>query len=213
MSERALTGPRRLTELIPPYNELYTTVFPAAGGWDNEELTKAIAFEATMDLSGYELDKLTFYTQGGELQDPGRYVLLNAPTCDVEVLDIVSQERLSLTAIDAQLLAGSVPGMSGTTEDFSQIILGNYRVMILQNTSANLKLLTTIAGGTFGSAEPTAASRLWVYRIIRINGTKTAGDELRIPASRFILQGVAAAEEELPYMMRLKRSFELSTQG
>lgn len=213
MSERALTGPRRLTELIPSYNGLYTTVFPEVGGWYNEGLTNAIAFEATMDLSGYELDKLTFYTQGGEIQDPGRYVLLNAPTCDVEVLDIVSQERLSLTAIDAQLLAGSVPGMIGTDEDFSQIILGNYRVMILQNTSANLKLLSTIAGGSFGSGEPTAASRLWVYRIIRINGTKTAGDELRIPAARFILQGVAAAEDDLPYMMRLKRSFELSTQG
>jgi hypothetical protein len=216
MSERALTGPRRLTELIPSYFGLYSEAplgFPLSDGWYNEDLPNVIAYEAAIDLSGYELDKLTFYTQAGELQDPGRYVLQDAPACDVEVLDIVSQERLSLTEIDAQLLAGNVPGMMGTSEDFSQIILGSYRLMVLANTSANLEILSTIGGGSFGSGEPTAASRLWCYRIIRVNGTKTSGDELRIPSARFILQGIAAAEEELPYMMRLKRSFELSTQG
>ena len=85
--------------------------------------------------------------------------------------------------------------------------------MVLPTTQTNLEILSTVGAGTFGSGEPTAASRLWVYRIIRVNGAKTTGDELRIPSARFILQGIAAAEEELPYMMRLKRSFELSTQG
>ena len=200
--------------MIPAYQGIYDGVeFPPSQGWVNEGLLNIIAYESTLDLSGYEMDRITFYTQGAEVQDPGRYVLLGAATCDVEVLDIVSQERLSLLDIDNQLLAGSVPGMPSTTEDFSQIILGDYRLMVVQNTSANLELLSIIGGGTFGSGEPTAASRLWVYRIVRINGTKPPGAELRIPASRFMLQGIAATEEDLPYMMRLKRSFELSTQG
>jgi hypothetical protein len=186
--------------MIPAYQGIYDGVeFPPSQGWVNEGLLNIIAYESTLDLSGYEMDRITFYTQGAEVQDPGRYVLLGAATCDVEVLDIVSQERLSLLDIDNQLLAGSV--------------LGDYRLMVVQNTSANLELLSTIGGGTFGSGEPTAASRLWVYRIVRINGTKPPGAELRIPASRFMLQGIAATEEDLPYMMRLKRSFELSTQG
>jgi hypothetical protein len=221
MPERALTGPRRLTLEVPAYQGDYSTgLFPPSNGWSNGGLSNALMFESALDLSGYQLDKLTFYTQAGELQDPGRYIYdialtdpVTYPTVDVEVLDIVSQERLSLTAIDAQLLAGNVPGMLGTTEDFTQIIFGNYRVMVVSNTSANAEILMPVTGGTFGSGEPTAASRLWCYRIVRINGTKAPTDIFRIPASRFVLQGIAAGEEELPYMMRLKRSFELSTQG
>jgi hypothetical protein len=104
--------------------------------------------------------------------------------------------------------------MLGTTEDFTQIIMGQYRCMVVPNTTgAGVSLLQAVTGSSFGSGEATAASRLWVYRVIRINGTKPATSILKIPSSRFILVGSVVDEEELPYMMRLKRSFELSTQG
>lgn len=217
MTSRALTGPRRLTLEVPHYEGTYTTLFPAFNQWTNDGLTNAIIYESYLDLSGYELDSLTFVPQGSELQDPGRYVYSRAsvtlPTVDVEVLDIISQERLSLADIDAGLTIGNVPGMAATTEDFKQIIMGDYRAMVVQNTSANIDILATITGGVFGSGEATAASRLWVYRVVRINGTKLVGDVMKIPASRFILVGTVVDEDELPYLMRLKRSYELSTQG
>lgn len=219
MPKGALEGPRRLMLEVPHYQGDYATgVFPDSLHWSNYGLTNAIMFEGSLDLSGYELDKLTFVPQGSELQDPGRYIYdvgpAGYPIVDVEVLDIISQERLSLTAIDAALTLGNVPGMLGTTEDFSQIIMGNYRVMVVPNTTGTgISLLVPQTGGTFGSGEATAASRLWLYRVVRINGAKGASDILKIPASRFLLVGTVVDEEELPYMMRLKRSFELATQG
>ena len=211
-STRALEGPRRLTKEIPAYQGTYTTVFPDGSGWINEGLTNMIAYETYFDLSGYELDDITFVPTGVLLQDPGRYTG-NNPALDIELLDIVSQERLSLTDLNAQLTLGSVPGMTGTTEDFTQIIAGNYRLMIQQTTSAAIDLLLPVDGGSFGSGEPTAAAKLWVYRIARVNGSKGAGNTLTIPASRFVMSGTAIKEDDLPYMMRLKRSYELATQG
>ena len=217
MAERALLGPRRLTQDIPEYEGLYGVEFPNYKGWTNAGLPNALMYETYFDMSGLTLDDLTFVPQGLELQDPGRYVYdvggAGYPVVDVEVLDIISQERLTLADIDANLTLGNSPGMMESTEDFTQIIMGNYRVMVVPNTSGvGISLLIPQTGSTFGSGEATAASRLWVYRVVRINGLKTATHTLKIPASRFILVGTTIEENDLPYMMRLKRSYELATQ-
>ena len=214
MAERALLGPKRLTLEVPAYQGDYAAGdFPSSAGWSNAGSTNAIMYESYLDLSGYTLDALTLVPQGVELQDAGRYIYDisgSYPVVDVEVLDIISQERLTLAAVEAQLTLGSVPGMAGTTEDFTQIIMGNYRLMVVANTSANVELLTPVTGGTFGSGEATAASKLWCYRIIKVNGLKNPTDILKIPASRFVFVGVVVEENDLPYMMRLKRSYELA---
>lgn len=212
----ALTGSRTLAEMVPAYIATYDTpgsVFPEQPGWTNSGLPNAIMHEGYFDLTGYEIDKLTFVPTGGMVQDPGRFVAENLPNCDVEVLDIISTERLDLPTVDAQLLAGTVPGMLGTTEDWSQIVFGQYRVMSTNQNYISLDIMSVLSAGVFGSAAPSAASRLWIYRIIRINGTKVPTTQLRIPAARFVLPGLVVKEEDLPYMMRLKRSYEISTQG
>lgn len=213
-STRALEGPRRLTQEIPPYQGEYTAsdLFPDANGWTASGLNNFLSYETYFDLSGYELDDITFVPTGVLLQDAGRYLASNA-TLDYEVLDIVSQERLTASEINAGLLAGGVPGMSNTTQDFTQIIAGNYRLMTQLTTTAAANILLTVDGGSFGSGEPTAAAKVWVYRCIRINGSKVLADSLIIPASRFIMNGTAIQEEDIPYLMRLKRSYEIATQG
>ena len=171
-----------------------------------------ISYETYFDLSGYELDDLTFIPTGVLVQDPGRFIASNA-TLDYEILDIVSQERLTPAEINAGLLAGGVPGMSNTSIDFTQIISGNYRLMIQNTTSAVTDVLLTVDGGAFGSGEATAAAKVWVYRCIRTNGTKGTGNTLLIPAARFVMTGAVVKEDEIPYLMRLKRSYEIATQG
>ena len=215
-SARTLAGPRILTQDVPAYNSLYdatANVFPAQGGWYNEGLPNAIAYESYFDLSGYTQSKLTWVPEGCMVQDPGRFVAENMPDVDIEVLDIISQERLSLTEIEADLFTGNLPGAPATTIDREQIIFGQYRVMSTNTNYVSLDICTVMTGGSFGSGQASAAAKLWYYKIIRINGIKTAASDLRIPASNFIMPGVAVQEEELPYMMRLKRSYEISTQG
>ena len=107
-STRALEGTRQLTQEIPPYQGEYlaTNVWSTLGneGWDNSGLGNFISYETYFDLSGYELDDLTFIPTGVLVQDPGRFIASNA-TLDYEILDIVSQERLTPAEINAGLLA------------------------------------------------------------------------------------------------------------
>ena len=69
-----------------------------------------------------------------------------------------------------------------------------------------------VTQGSFGSAEPTAVQKLWVYRVVLCRGASDAST-LLLPATRFVLASDIVKEEDLPYIMRLKRSYELSTQG
>ena len=199
---------------IQAYNETYdntNSVFPAANGWYNDGLPNCIAHETYFDMSGYTLDDLTFTPTGGKVQAPGRYVGENLPDVDIEILDIVSTERLYLTDIDAQLLLGNMPGGPLSKQDWTQIVFGQYQVMTTNTNYSSLDILTPIGAGNFGSMEPSAVEKLWYYRVVRINGTKTPTSQLRIPATRMILPGIVSKEDDLPYMMRLKRSYELGT--
>jgi len=209
---RALEGPRRLVKEIPAYDEVYDVglFFPDADGWENGGRTNLIYYETYFDLSALILDDLTFVPTGVTLQDPGRYISFN-DSLNIEVVDIISEEKLYPSDFAPDLEAGNLPGGPLTKNDYTQIIAGNYRLMIRNSTTVSAGIYSVIDGGSFGSGEATAAAKLWAYRFVRINGTKAVGDVLKIPASRFVMTGTVLKEDDLPYMMRLKRSYELST--
>jgi hypothetical protein len=89
----------------------------------------------------------------------------------------------------------------------------NTRLLGLSTQFADPTLLVPSTAGTFGSASPTAVQKLWIYRVI-VPGAGS-GDPIiiQVPASRFVLAADIVKEDDLPYMMRLKRSYELATQG
>ena len=86
----------------------------------------------------------------------------------------------------------------------------NVRGMTTQTEFGSVTLLRAAYGGSYGSAGPTTVSKLWCYRIIRIAATDLDNQVLTVPATRFVLAATIVKEEELPYQMRLKRSFELA---
>jgi hypothetical protein len=212
MSPRVLEGPRTMTTMIPQYDNAYgVTGWPANLGWQPYGLNTLYA-ETYLDLSPYDLDDLTFAPRTAFVQDPGMYLQSNANNPFV-IVDIISQERLDINAVAFDLSLQTVPGMLDTKTEPIQIMFGNLRVMV-QNTTmpgagANLLYLTSRAS-QFGSGEPTAVSKLWVYRILHWLNPPTVADTLKVPASRFVLSGTVAKESDLAYLMRLKRSYELA---
>jgi len=69
----------------------------------------------------------------------------------------------------------------------------------------------------FSSLEPTAADRLYSYRVIGIGNPGVIGQSTglvtaSVPAKRILLSAASTKEEDLDYMMRLKRSYELANQ-
>ena len=215
MSTRALTGTRLLTQPIPSYQGLFTdgTGWTGTNDWlpiDGATAT-GVYHEAYFDLSGYELDDLTLVPTAIALQDGLPYLTSNGadPQLFVQVLDIVSQERLTPSEVYTLALTGDYPGSPGSSDDWTQILKCDYRLMLAQTTFTSISLLLTATGGSFGSSEPTAVQKLWTYRIVITGGLDWSDKTISIPATRFVLGAEIIQESELEYMMRLKRSYEL----
>ena len=213
---RALTGPRQLKLMAPEYIGSYTL----PDGWAPYKTWRVVDnnvlyFEGKIDVN-LSLDSLTMFPQAVLLQDPGVYIrtpspIPDDPANDLLVLDIVSTKQLDVSAVwnDMNTLQNA-PGMLESFDDFNQIIMGTFRYMA-QNTqlTTSLGVQTTMEAKDFSSASPFAQDFLWCYRILIPRASELEAMALSIPASRFIVQVVVGQENEIPYMMRLKNSYEL----
>jgi hypothetical protein len=223
MAERttkALTGPRQLKEMVPMYSGVYddTDGFPSMNGWQGTGVGpngNFVYYESYIDVN-LALDDLTMFPQAALLQDPGVYyrspnILPVVNVDQLQVLDIVSVRQLDPVEIALNMVNGNAAAaMLGTTEDFNQIIMGTWRLMGNNSTlglAANVQ--TTIDSKDFSSASPFAQDRLWCYRFLLPLTDDLTATVLGSPASRFIIQVIVGQEKDLPYMMRLKNSYEL----
>jgi hypothetical protein len=220
MTAGALKGSRIRHMNVP---SLIAT-FADGDGWgvnsDWQEIVDGTAtgvyHEGYFDLSGYELDDLTLVPSMVTLQDGLPYYSSNLadPLLAIAVFDIVSQERLTPSDVSAYYLASlDFPGSPGSTEDWSQVMMCNYRLFVPQADFVSATLLLPATAGSFGSNEPSAVQKLWTYRIVITGGLDWSAQTISIPATRFVLGAEIIEEKDLPYLMRLKRSYELSTQG
>jgi hypothetical protein len=169
----------------------------------------------TIDLAGLELAKETFFPVGTSVQDPMFYYNTSNLTAAIHVIDLITDKLIDpLLAVQMTVpgglnpLSGSNYGMQGDGNDATTIIMGNYRFKTGNTNFTYPQVMRTEQASTFSSGEPTAASKLYCYRIIipLVDGDTTT---IGIPAARFYLTGVRDEEPQLEYMMRLKRSYEL----
>jgi hypothetical protein len=166
----------------------------------------------TIDLGGLELKKETFFPVGSTIQDPGLYINTSDLTAGMTVVDVISDKLLDTSSlIDFVYFYSnnnSMYGMIRDDNDASTIVMGQYRFMTGNSNFTYGTMMRTEVQTSFSSGEPTAASKLYCYRII-VPFVGSTNTDVRIPASRFYLTGVRDKEEDLVYMMRLKRSYEL----
>jgi hypothetical protein len=211
-SKGALMGFRELSQLIPEYTgAMASSVFAGFKGWVASASNPIVMYETYFDLTGYQLDDLTAMPIAATLQDPGMYTC-STNTVPLNVLDILSQERLTRDEVYNLILLNNVPGMGASNNNYEQITFGNYRLMLAQGTftdPAGLNLYLPTSQTQFGSGDAVAVDKLWAYRFIVAPGAAD-GASLRIPASRFLLQINVVKESDRVYLQRLKRSYELA---
>lgn len=218
---RALTGPKQLKTMFSNYTGVYAGVglgFPAYKNWEPISVGScvncSVYAETQIDMN-LSLDRLTFYPESIFLQDPGVYYRTASvgpdPANDLIVLDIVSVKRLDVATVAENMSLNFAPGMLGSLDDFNQIIMGNFRLMAQNlNFGTDTTTQSTMAAKDFSSASAFAQDSLWLTRIlIPRTSNFDPGYLLASPASRFVVQGMIGKEDELPYMMRLKNSYEL----
>lgn len=177
-----------------------------------------------IDLSGYALEKKTFYPYSSFEQKGGLTSAKFAATPTLQPyisqFIIVSSVPLSTNDLFATIATApgfNMPNLTTTAGRFnrSQIIHGSAKWYTIDNTmsiAGGFNTLRLIDSYNFSSLEPTAADKLYCYRLIGV--TTASGETLNasIPAARVILPGTISSEPKLEYMMRLKRSYELANQ-
>jgi len=220
---KALTGNRMMNKSIPQYIHYQNPVSPAA--WDNSEngwefvttgSKKFIVYQTYFDLSGYKLSDLTTQTVSVILQEASEYISVAdgaSARTHIEVLDLISSERPDPSAIVEDMFLQNGPGFSLSDLSFDQVIWNQYRVYAQNSTiwTPGGGIMTEHLRNISGSGTAVAVAKLWITRIIYPNGAYDVDPAtfMRFPASTFVLNAVIHQEDDLSYLMRLKRSYEL----
>ena len=198
------------------------------GGAGYEQISSGVfVLQSDLDLSGYAMERKTFYPyssfeQRGQVTS-GQFAA--SPTTQPYVFEHTVLSSVPLDSLDLVMLATRVApgfnlpalGITTGTGRFTRdvIIHGNSNCYTIDSTlsvSGGFNTLRLIDNYNYSSLEPTAADKIYCYRILALTGT--AGEVLKVnlPASRVLLPGTISSEPKLEYMMRLKRSYELANQ-
>jgi hypothetical protein len=219
---------RRLAAMHPSLTLTYgggTTWNPTPGteatGWLPLGTNTGFYHETQIDLSGYAMDSLTFFPSAVGVQDPGVYRMLPgaaSTTSSLYVLDLITSSPIDPTTVMVTDQLGNMqgPGMFGSDETFETILYGLFRVFAENNTIKIPNFQQLQRSQRFESGEPTAADKLYCYRIVQISATGALDAGLSyivVPAARQLVAGRLDEESELVYMQRLRRSYELANQA
>ena len=177
-----------------------------------------------IDLSGYALQRKTFYPYSSfEQRSGGTFAKTAAtPTTQPYVIEqtIVSSVPLTDTELTISSAGNISPGFgfgySGNMRFDREVILhGESKIYTIDNTisvSGQTDALKLIDRQIYSSLEPTAADKLYCYRIVYFSSSRSEIDSVTLPDSRVLIPGTLSEEPKLEYMMRLKRSYELANQ-
>jgi hypothetical protein len=219
---------RRLAAMHPSLTLTYqggTTWAASPGtltgdGWSQLASNTGWVHETQIDLSGYALQDMTFFPSAVGVQDPGVYRMLPgalSTTSSLYVIDMITSTPIdpNKVMLTDQLGAMVGPGMFASDETFETILYGLFRVFAENSTIKIPNFQQLQRSQRFESGEPTAADKLYCYRIVQISavGALDAGQSyIVVPASRQLIAGRIDEEPDLVYMQRLKRSYELANQ-
>jgi len=207
-----IEGPRILDKPLPgltvginPEAPYYTMVH---GPWDVLSDT-CFARRDYFDLSGYTLDDLTCFIQGVDIQEG---FTAHGNLSYAWVVDLITTEFIDDAAILAMVanFTGDAPGFPESTYDMSQVSYGRCRTFKGQ-TIASVPIATLYQTGVtnFGTNQGTTGHKLYITRVLAFTGLPT--EFISIPPSNFVVAAIVAKEKELPYLMRMKRSYEIAT--
>ena len=194
-------------------------------GWQTVPLAPvALFWQGTIDLGGWVAEKLTFFPSAGFIQEGPYWISQDGPGqfCTT----IVSTVPLDPYTVLIQTIENSGPGMMGIgitndQQNYETNMFCETQVNLVNSTNPALGICTPITSKQTGSMEPTAADTLYVLKLVypftavpsyvppEPVPPTTMGLAMLVPASRIIISGRFAKEDDTVYLMRLKRSLEL----
>ena len=174
-----------------------------------------VVWDGTIDLSGYSRDMKTFYPSAAMIQQGP--IMSEVAGAGNLSYTIVSSIPLNAETVFTQVLnlnggPGFLNSFANDQQNWETVIFAESQIHVPNtNISPNpLGINQLLSSRQSGSLSPTATDTLYVMRVVIPFGAVSTS--IGIPASRVIIPGKFGTEPDVEYMMRLKRSVELSQQ-
>lgn len=177
------------------------------GTWQVLDVKMAVQ-RSYFDLSGYNKPSLTTFFQGIDFQYAA------PPTSDdgrIQIHDFITTEYLTgselSTVFNADIKSG--PGYSASTLNMEQVIYARNRTYSWPGIPDPGSLSIPIHGiDLWGTCNATTADKLHITRVLVFGSFSKSA---MVPDVNVVVTAIIGKEKTLPYLMRQKRSFELST--
>jgi hypothetical protein len=187
---------------------LWATV---TNGW--REIVAAplnLFWTGTIDLSGYVRDMKTFYPSAAFTQRGP--ISTEVAGAGLTTYTIISSIPLDPEQILFQLADAGGPGFLNGTTNWDTVLFAESQTWVVNaNITPNPQgVLQLLDSHQSGSLSPTASDTLYCLKLVMPFATNQT--QMLIPASRILIPGKFGTEPDVEYMMRLKRSVELSQQ-
>jgi len=218
-----LEGPRVLDQLFP-WCDIDTSADPpgypvtitAGQGWelldDGAAGTPTVVNRTYYDLSGYNMESLTAFFQGSDIQES----FTPFGSISMTVVDMITTEFVdNATLLAAHIYTtgdGDLPGFPNSKYDMNQVIYGRTRTFVDNTSWADIALQGQTS---FGTCSATTSDKVHLTRVIFVQtglaGVITADKKIHIPPCDYVSAIIVAEEKELAFLMRQKRSYEIAT--
>ena len=186
-----------------------------SNGWSIVPGGLYATWSGTIDLSGYAREMKTFYPSAALIQR-GTYCA-SAGGDGLIDYTIVSTIPLNLDEVIISVLGLGGPGFlnwQGISygQNWETVMFAESRLYVPNSniTPNTFGIMNLLENNQSGSLEATATDTLYVVRFVLPFGSTLT--TLNVPSSRVIIPGKFGMEPDVEYMMRLKRSTELSQQ-
>lgn len=186
--------------------------FPATLTGDNwhvleNVLTPTYATRSYYDLSGYNQNELTTFFQAVDVQEV--FTPFGSAAC--RVVDLITTEYVSDTEIVAAYQYttgdGDLPGFPLSKFNMEQVVYGRTRTFTSNGSFGDITLQGSTMWGTCSAA---TADKLHITRIVMVLNTAAIDQAVHIPACNYVTAIIVAKEQDLSFIMRQKRSYEMA---
>lgn len=175
--------------------------------------TKLFLSRESLDVAGLSVEDRTLFFGTQNLQKSMAYssTITVSPAGGATVIDIVVVSDVPLGDADGTTPFSLMAGFNLSPDNYENTKLGAGAVYV-QSTNAPLTLLQSDSWN-FGSGDPTATDKLYLYRWVSIEsgfGIAAAGNLVSVPDIRYSATGMTTQEPDLVYINRLRLSYEQS---
>jgi len=186
-----------------------TTLYTGA----NWEVLTASSFlsREILDISGLAKQELTLFFASQGIQRSYLYAttVIASPTGGGGLIDVFIVSDVPLGDPTGSTPFSQFAGFSKSPDNYINTKFAQGRVLV-QSTSTPLVMMESDQWN-FGSGEPTATDKLYLYRWVSIlsnAGVALEANLIHVPDQRYVATGITTKEPELIHINRLRLSYE-----